>query len=965
MVHLNNARRYAQALCVVLLGAVAAACGGDGKLDPILGTPAIGAAPTVTSTSPIAATPAVVDVAINAHVSAAFSKDIDPASVTATSFTLACPAATPVAAAVSYDAATRVATLIPAAALPTASLCVATLTTAIRDSSGLPLAAAFTWSFVTASAADTTAPTVILTVPVPNGTAVPNNTAVTATFSEDMNAATISATTFTLVDSTLGTPVAGSVTYSATGRTAIFTPTLPSTLAANTLFTATVTTAATDLAGNGLAANFVWTFTTAVLPDTTRPTVSLAVPTPGATAAPNNTAITASFSEDMNPLTISGSSFTLVNTALGTAVPGNVSYSATSRTAIFTPSTPATLALNTAFTATVTTVAADLAGNGLATNFVWTFTTAALPDTTRPTVTVTLPAPGATAVANNTAITATFSEDMNPATISGSTFTLVNTTLGSAVPGSVSYSATSRSLVFTPTAPSTLADNSQFTATVTTGASDLAGNGLAANFVWTFTTAALPDTTRPTVTVTVPAPGAAAVANNTALTATFSEPMSPATISGISFTVVNTSLGTPVGGTVSYSVPAQTATFVPTGGVLASSSVFTATVTAAATDLAGNALAGNTAVLPGAGNHVWAFTTAALPDTVAPTVTAISPQDASTAVCLTRTVSATFSEPMDAATIGPLSFVVSAAGLPVAGTVLYDALSRVATFTPAAPAGYAANTAFTVTVRGGASGVKDLAGNALALDRSWGFTTGTQACIAPINLRSVAAFGGFGGAAGMTNQGVNSVVGGNIGSTAVCTAVTGFHDATDVYTETPLNVGVVNGTVYCAPPAPGTIIRLAIAAQARADAQTAYDAMQALPPGGDPGAGQLGGLTLPAAVYTAAGGAFDITLGDLTLDGQGDPNAVWVFQISSSLTVGTPTIPGRVLLINGAQAKNVFWQVGSAARIEDRSVMVGTIISPSGVTISTAGQLQQTTLTGRALSLTASVTMVNTTVVAP
>ncbi|MEO8524680.1 MAG: Ig-like domain-containing protein [Caldimonas sp.] len=965
MASLNNARRSAASLCVLLLGAVVAACGGGSTVDPILGPPGLGVAPTVTSTSPVAASPAVVGVATNARISAAFSKDIDPASVTGTSFSLACPAGTPVLASVSYDAATRVATLIAAAALPATTVCVATLTTAIRDTTGFAMVADFAWSFVTASAADTTPPTVTLTVPAPGATAVANNTAITATFSEDMNATTITATSFTVVNSALGTPVAGSVAYSSAGRTAIFTPTTPATLASNTQFTGTITTAATDLAGNALAASYVWSFTTAALPDTTRPTVTLTVPAAGATAVPNNTAITATFSEDMNPTTITGATFTLVNSTLGAAVPGVVSYSATSRTAIFTPSTPATLAANSQFTATITTGASDLAGNGLAANFVWTFTTAALPDTTRPTVTVTVPAPGATAVANNTAITATFSEDMNPATISGSTFTLVNSTLGTAVVGNVSYSATSRSAIFTPTTPATLADNSQFTATVTTGANDLAGNGLAANFVWTFTTTALPDTTRPTVTLTVPSQAATLVANNTAVTATFSEAMNPATISVTSFTIVNTTLGTPVGGTVSYSVPAATATFVPTGGVLASSSVFTATVTVAATDLAGNALAGNTAVLPGSGNHVWTFTTAALPDTIAPTVTAVSPQDGSVAVCLGRTVSATFSEAMDAATIGPLTFVVTATGVPVAGTVLYDAPTRVASFTPSAPAGFTANTALTVTVRGGATGVKDLAGNPLVLDRSWGFTTGTQACIAPIDLRSVAAFGGFGGAAGMTNQGTNTVIGGNIGSTAVCTAITGFHDATDVYTETPLNVGGVNGTIYCAPPAPGTITRLAIAAQARADAQSAYDAMTALPAGGDPGAGQLGGLTLPAAVYTAAGGAFVLTLGDLTLDGQGDPNAVWVFQMTAALTVGTPTIPGRVLLINGAQAKNVFWRVGSAARIEDRSVMVGTIIAPAGLTISTSGQTQQTTLTGRAISLTASVTVVNTTVVAP
>ena len=240
--------------------------------------------------------------------------------------------------------------------------------------------------------------------------------------------------------------------------------------------------------------------------------------------------------------------------------------------------------------------------------------------------------------------------------------------------------------------------------------------------------------------------------------------------------------------------------------------------------------------------------------------------------------------------------------------------------------------------------------------------------ITPINtpnLGSAASFGVFGGAAGVTNQGVNTIVNGNLGTTAACTLNTGFHDATNVYTQTPLNVGGVNGSIYCAPPAPGTLATMAIATQALADIQSAYNTLAALPPGSDPGAGQLGGLVLAPAVYTAAGGSFNLTSGNLTLDGQGNSNAVWVFQSASSLTVGLSAAPRSITLINGAQAKNVFWKVGSAARIEDGSTMVGTIIAPAGVTISTAGQTMQTTLVGRALSLNASVTMVNTTVVAP
>lgn len=582
-----------------------------------------------------------------------------------------------------------------------------------------------------------------------------------------------------------------------------------------------------------------------------------------------------------------------------------------------------------------------------------------------PTVTVTLPlaaTPAVTGVATNSRVSATFSKPMADASFTPTSFT-VACPAGTPVSATVAYNATTQVATLTPTQalpPSTLC-----VATLTTAVKDSTGLGFNSNYVWGFTTAALADATRPTVVLTAPAAGDGSVPTNRKVIATFSEPMNAATISGTSFTVRNTTLDVAVAGTVSYSASARTATFTPsTPATLAPSNTFTATLTTAATDLAGNALAGNAAVLPGSGNHVWVFTTAAGSDAVAPTVTAISPADSAPSVCTTKIVSATFSEPMDEATINTTTLRVTDSGVAVAGTVAYDATNQVASFVPTSSSGFASSKPFVVTVASGNTGVKDLAGNALASDRVWGFTTGSQACTSAVNLRTIASFGAFGGGAGVTNSGMNTVVQGDLGTTAACTLITGFHDATFTYTETGSN-GAVNGNVYCDAPAPGTTAKMAIATQALSDAQTAYNDLAAMPVDTDP-SGQLGGLTLPPAVYNTAGGTFDITTGgDLTLDAQGDPNAVWVFQSASALTVGSPGIPRRVLLINGAQAKNVYWQVGSSARIDDGSTMVGTIIANAGVTISTAGQAIQTTLTGRAIGLTASVTMVNTSLIAP
>ena len=588
-----------------------------------------------------------------------------------------------------------------------------------------------------------------------------------------------------------------------------------------------------------------------------------------------------------------------------------------------------------------------------------TFTVNTLP----PTVTFTNPANLATGIPLNRKIAATLSKPMNPATITTATFTVAGGATN--VAGTVTYNAVTNVATFAPMA--NLAANTLYTATVTTGATDQAGNSLASNYVWTFTTGATTDMTAPTVTSTNPASAATAVALNQKVAATFSKVMDSSTITTTTFTLNQGT--TTVLGTVSYA--GTTATFTPTAN-LAASTLYTATITTGAKDLAGNALASS---------FVWTFTTGTTTNISAPTVTLTVPADKATSVGTNQTINATFSTGMDPTTINTVTFTLAGPGTTnVIGVVTYDAASNIATFTPAS--NLAANALFTATVTTGAT---DLAGNALASNFVWTFTTGaTTTGPGPVNLGSAGTFAGAGGAAGATNQGTLTVINGDLGTTGASTTVTGFHDTTVpyiqfsagcIYTETTLNVGTVNGTIYTAPPPPttltcpneGTAATFAIATQALADAQTAFNTLKGMPGGPDPGSGQLGGLTLAAGVYTSASGSFMITGSDLTLDAKGDANAVWVFQMASTLTVGAPGAPRSVILINGAQAKNVYWQVGSAATINGAGggTMVGTIIASAGITFSTAGNVAITTLNGRALGLNASVTMVNTVINVP
>jgi hypothetical protein len=643
-------------------------------------------------------------------------------------------------------------------------------------------------------------------------------------------------------------------------------------------------------------------------------------------------------------------------------------------TATFTPS--ADLAINTTYTATLTTGVQEPGGTPLAIPYVWTFKTGATPSTTPPTVTAVTPLNGATGVALNTAITAMFDEAMDPATMNGSTFKLASGCAPAATTpvagAAVTYNPINNIITLTP--GGNLAPLTCFTATVTIGAESLADVAMVAPFVWTFTTGAAADLTPPTVISTSPVNGATDVPLNQLITATFSKAMNDNTINTTTFTLYQGA--TPIPGTVSYIAGSDTAIFTPTSNLTADT-VYTATITTGVSDLAGNFLV--TA-------DVWSFTTAAAPLIVSPTVVSTNPANNATGVCLNAAINATFSTVMDPATINTATFYVTAGGVPVAGTISFTngATGTIATFTPLHL--LTVSTTYIVTIT---TGVTDLAGNPLLVDDVWSFTTVAEACLAPVALGAATPFGALAGGAGMTNMGILTSINGDIGTTGASQTMTGFHDLTEpyvqfsagcLYTETTLNVGTVNGGIFTAPgttqpsatcPHEGTTATNAVATEAAADALTAYNALLPihLPAGAAcPGSGNGGGLILAPGVYTCAT-TFLITGGDLTLDAGNNANAVWVFQVGTALTVGD-TLPRNVILINGASAANVFWQVGSGAVINyaGGGTMSGTIIASAGVTLSSPANSTNPTLTvlnGRALGLGAAVTMVNTVINVP
>ena len=284
-------------------------------------------------------------------------------------------------------------------------------------------------------------------------------------------------------------------------------------------------------------------------------------------------------------------------------------------------------------------------------------------------------------------------------------------------------------------------------------------------------------------------------------------------------------------------------------------------------------------------------------------------------------MTATFSEAMNPATINTTTFTLTGPGItPVAGTVTYVVSSDVATFTPTSP--LALDTLYTATIT---TGAQDLAGDPLASDFVWTFTTSATACQATVPLGTACSFGILGATPAVTNIG-NTVVTGDVGIWPAA-SITGFPP------------GTLTGTEHLGD---------AVAMTAQGDLTTAYN-FAAAAAGGAILPADIGGETLAPGVYktTSAQPSLGIT-GNLTLSG--NANGVWIFQIVSTLTTAAGN--SQVILSGGALSENVFWQVGSSATLGTNTTFAGTIMAQASITLTTGA-----TLNGEALARTGAVTL--------
>jgi uncharacterized protein (TIGR03437 family) len=782
------------------------------------------------------------------------------------------------------------------------------------------------------------APTIDGVFPSAGATGVPINTIVDALFDEALTPSTVNASTFTLTAS--GASVSGTVNLLYQNTTPLFTPS--SALAPGTTYTATLTTGIESSTFQDLATNYVWTFTTAAA------TGSITV-VKNAVGADGTFMFTSNFG--LTSLTTTGgtASQTFSNLAPGSSysLSETVPPGWQSSTFCTNESSPSAITVLAGATTTctvtntqrgsITVVKNTVGGNGtfaFTSNFGLTSLTTAgntasqtfsnlppnslppaarrpspagpigatynvsetvPPGWTQTSATCTSGTPAAVIVAPGAMTTCTFTNTLQPGSI-----TVVDHALG----GNGTFAFTSN---FGLTSLTTVGGTTSRTfAGLTPGASYNVSETVPAG--WTQTGATCTSGTPAAITVTAGAtttctftntlPGSITVVKNTVGgngTFAFTSNFGLASLTTVGGTTSRTFNGLTPGG--AYSVSEA----VPVGWTQ-TSAVCTSGTPAAVTVAAGQAV-------------TCTFTNTATG--TPPAVISTFPANGATQVTTSANIVANFSQLLNPLAMNTINFTLLQGTTPVPGTVTFA--GTFATFNPTK--NLAPNTQYNASLTNPAS--------PLVASYKWSFTTGSSADQTAVCLSNFAVLSG----SAINNSGPSSITG-DIGVSPGA-SVTGFPP------------GTLTGTIYAGD---------AAAAQGILDLSAAYTNAVSRLLGAVPVAGDLGGQTFTAGLYNSVS-SLSITSGNLTLDAKGDPNAVFIFQMATTLTTAAGS---QIVLAGGASASNVFWQVGTSATLGANSVLSGSILAIQSISLNTGAAVN-----GRLLAENGAITLASNIIASP
>jgi hypothetical protein len=393
--------------------------------------------------SVVAVTPpdGAADIGVNANIRVYFSEPINPLTVTEGTMLLSDESGTILPCSIEFDNNNQDVVLVPHAPLAGATRCRLTVQ-GVEDRAGNAVIPQTT-QFTTGAAPDTVAPVVVQVDPFNGATEVPVNVVITVEMDEPIDLGSVDSNSCSVYDDAMGEFVAGSCAVSADGRMVSFVPEAPLLAGSRyAVYFSCDSQRILDLAGNPLAGCFSTSFTTGTVIDTTGPQAVEVSPADDLAEVPINARAMIAFDEPIQARSVD--QVTLHDGAGEVEVIRRLSNG--NRLLTLLPVAP--LAPRTAHTVTIAGVE-DLAGNPL-TTLVTTFTTETGADLLPPQVVAVDPADGAVQVPTNAVIQLTFSERINPLTVTKTTFQVYDDTTGLPVAGSVTVAVDSLSATFTP-----------------------------------------------------------------------------------------------------------------------------------------------------------------------------------------------------------------------------------------------------------------------------------------------------------------------------------------------------------------------------------------------------------------------------------------------------------------------------------------------------------------------------------
>ncbi len=644
-----------------------------------------------------------LNVALNTVISIKFSEPVLKNSINAATVSVKNEKGVLVKGYTQYEDDEYLLTFIPESRFEYLTKYVVNVTDSVRDFANNRLRSSKMWTFTTLQAPDTTPPRILSCLPLKGERGIDVKSIVQVIFSEKIAESAVNGKSFQLYDSN-GSEINAAVTYDQVMKRVTITPRRD--LEFGMIYKIVVSKLVTDLAGNYMKATYISDFATAAAPDRTRPELSSTRPEAGSINVPLDTPISASFTKNLDPLTVTAKNVFLRDENERADVAAEIVYNDKQKQISIIPK--ARLKFSTTYRVVISRGVTDSAGNLFNSTVVFEFSTIDEPDLSAPEIKKATPVDLARGVSIDTSICLWLSEKIKDSSVTEKNISLcsVEGASFSDIFCKIAYNERDLKIIITPI--SKLRYSSKYKLSVK-GLSDSSGNTIKSAYNLSFETQSAPDYDPPDVISCYPPDGSKNIRTNTSIYIKFSEALDTSTIGGDAIRLVTGSR--PVGCEIIYQ-PDSCSVVIRPERQLDFERMHSVEISPDVSDINSNKIGSR---------YIYQFKTMERPDFEKPKIKTISPLNAAVGVAKTAQIQVIFTKNIKAVTMNRYTFFITneSNGETVYGQISYNAKKYTASFIPTE--GLKDGDIYRATVT---EGITDAAGNPLEKGVSWAFTAG-------------------------------------------------------------------------------------------------------------------------------------------------------------------------------------------------------------------------------------------------